>query len=390
MGFDRDSDRGDFLFSKIGHRVEGTNVRVSQSIYRTAIFHGAHRSMEIQSAQWRPVGVGEIGVEMEACTLCGSDLHTLEGRRQEPTPSVLGHEAIGSIIEMGPDAPSTDCLGQPLQVGDRITWGIVAHCGHCDSCQDGWTQKCHTAQKFGHLPWQANKNVIGGLSERSALPAGTPLVKLNPKLPKGLVCPANCATATIAAALESVCATPGKAAVVLGAGMLGQTAVRMLRWKGVERVIVTDRAIHRLSQQSPPGVIAQPDDRWREWLEEHHPAGADWVIDTTGSTAAIESAFPKLRIGGSLILVGSVWPDRPWSISTEAIVRRCATIRGIHNYGPAHLMEAVRFLVSLPEDEQREMAEWVGAWYSLDQMEQAVQHASGPAAPLRVGIDFST
>ena len=358
-------------------------------MYRTAIFYGANRSMEIHSASWKPVGTGEIGVQMEACTLCGSDLHTLEGRRQEPTPSVLGHEAIGSIIEMGPDAPSKDSRGQPLQIGDRITWGIVAHCGHCDSCQDGWTQKCHTAKKFGHLPWQSDKNVIGGLSERSALPAGTPLIKLNPKLPKGLVCPANCATATIAAALESVSASPGKIAVVLGAGMLGQTAVRMLKWKGVERVIVTDRAAHRLPRQSQAGVMAEPEDRWRAWLEQYHPAGADWVIDTTGSTDAIASAFPKLRIGGYLILVGSVWPDRPWSISTEAMVRRCATIRGIHNYGPAHLKEAVQFLESLTEVEQQEMAQWVGAWYPLDQMEQAVQHASGPMAPLRIGIDFS-
>jgi alcohol dehydrogenase len=359
-------------------------------MYRTAIFHGATRSMEIHSALWKPVGAREIGVQMEACTLCGSDVHTLEGRRQEPTPSVLGHEAIGSIIEMGPDAPSTDSMGQPLQVGDRITWGIVAHCGHCDSCQRGWTQKCHAAKKFGHLPWQAEENVVGGLSERSTLPAGTPLVKLDPSLPKGLVCPANCATATIAASLESVSAGPGKIAVVLGAGMLGQTAVRMLKWKGFERVVVTDRAVHRLPRKCQAGVIAQPEDRWREWLDQHHPGGADWVIDTTGSTTAIESAFPKLRFGGWLILVGSVWPDRPWSISTEAIVRRCATIRGIHNYGPAHLMEAVRFLESLPEAEKHEMAQWVGAWYRLDQLEQAVQHASGPLAPLRIGIDFSS
>jgi hypothetical protein len=52
-------------------------------------------------------------------------------------------------------------------------------------------------------------------------------------------------------------------------------------------------------------------------------------------------------------------------------------------------MEAVRFLESLPEVQQEEMAQWVGAWYPLDQLEQAVRHASGPLAPLRVGIDFS-
>jgi hypothetical protein len=53
-------------------------------------------------------------------------------------------------------------------------------------------------------------------------------------------------------------------------------------------------------------------------------------------------------------------------------------------------MEAVRFLESLPEAEKHEMAQWVGAWYRLDQLEQAVQHASGPLAPLRIGIDFSS
>lgn len=61
----------------------------------------------------------EILVEVIACALCGSDLHTMSGRRQEPVPSVLGHEILGRIAAFGPTAPRRDAAGRPLELGDR-------------------------------------------------------------------------------------------------------------------------------------------------------------------------------------------------------------------------------------------------------------------------------
>ncbi|MBN1852117.1 MAG: alcohol dehydrogenase catalytic domain-containing protein [Pirellulales bacterium] len=67
-------------------------------------------------------------------TVCGSDMHSWRGRRPFPTPSVLGHEGIGTIMQLG-EAVERDTTGQLLALGDRISWTIVAVCGQCVFCR---------------------------------------------------------------------------------------------------------------------------------------------------------------------------------------------------------------------------------------------------------------
>ena len=63
---------------------------------------------------------GEILVEIRLTTICGSDLHTMDGRRSEPVPSILGHEGLGVITELGPQPHARAQLTR----GDRITWSM--------------------------------------------------------------------------------------------------------------------------------------------------------------------------------------------------------------------------------------------------------------------------
>lgn len=62
---------------------------------------------------------GEILVKINYATLCGSDLHTYCGLRQEPCPTILGHEIVGTIMET--NSVLTDASGQELKEGDVIT-----------------------------------------------------------------------------------------------------------------------------------------------------------------------------------------------------------------------------------------------------------------------------
>ncbi|HTN73691.1 MAG TPA: alcohol dehydrogenase catalytic domain-containing protein, partial [Pirellulaceae bacterium] len=66
---------------------------------RAALFLGADQPLEIRSLPLRRPDAKEVLVEVTLCTLCGSDVHSFEGRRAVATPTILGHEILGRIVE---------------------------------------------------------------------------------------------------------------------------------------------------------------------------------------------------------------------------------------------------------------------------------------------------
>ena len=78
---------------------------------------------------------GEILGKILAATICGSDMHTLSGKRNEASPSVLGHEGIIEVVKS-----KREMTG--LKEGDRATFHIADCCKDCTLCQSGLQQKC--------------------------------------------------------------------------------------------------------------------------------------------------------------------------------------------------------------------------------------------------------
>ena len=74
-------------------------------------------------------------VRIEACGVCGTDLHILRGHwpGELPWPLTLGHELAGVIEELGAELTS-DYMGQPLRVGDRVMMPPLMSCGSCHYC----------------------------------------------------------------------------------------------------------------------------------------------------------------------------------------------------------------------------------------------------------------
>jgi alcohol dehydrogenase len=105
-----------------------------------AIFHETGRELEMRQLARPEPGGAEVLVRVLGCTLCGSDLHTFDGRRDTPVPTILGHEIVGEISALGDAAPARDLAGNDLRIGDRVTWSIVANCGDCFFCRRGLPQ----------------------------------------------------------------------------------------------------------------------------------------------------------------------------------------------------------------------------------------------------------
>ncbi|MGC4006498.1 MAG: alcohol dehydrogenase catalytic domain-containing protein [Pirellulales bacterium] len=141
-------------------------------VCRAAVFSGVPGSIAVAELPVTPPRGGELLVRVVGCTLCGSDLHSFHGRRGVPTPTVLGHEIVGRIVEFGPDSPRVDLGGAPLNVGDRIVWAVVADCGECFYCRRGLPQKCERSVKYGHEAFRPGRELLGGLADYCLLVAG--------------------------------------------------------------------------------------------------------------------------------------------------------------------------------------------------------------------------
>ncbi|MDI5976085.1 alcohol dehydrogenase catalytic domain-containing protein, partial [Amycolatopsis magusensis] len=168
---------------------------------------------------------GEVLARVDLATVCGSDLHTVHGRRSSPAPSVLGHEQVGTVLASAPGLRCAD--GTPVTPGLRIVWSVTASCGRCDRCVRDMPQKCAGLRKYGHEPLDPDAPFTGGFATHCVLLPGTTIVAVPDGLPDVVASPASCATATVAAALAVPGDLAGRRVLVAGAGMLGVTAVAM-------------------------------------------------------------------------------------------------------------------------------------------------------------------
>jgi alcohol dehydrogenase len=346
---------------------------------RAVVFDGVPRTFEPRLIPLPEPAEGEWLVRVVAMTVCGSDRHTWEGRRQGPIPTVLGHEMIGEIVAGGDGCPRHDRRGRPIEVGCRVTWAIVAACGTCPSCVNGYPQKCAVGVKYGHERAVGRRALSGGLAEHCLLAPGTCVVVLDESLPISVACPANCATATVAGAIRACGALDGANLGVVGAGMLGLTACAIATASGA-RVIVAEPDGGRRRRAADFGAAAafHPDD-----FASGAAGSLDAVIEVSGTNAGFLAALPTVRVGGTVILVGAVSPSHDVPLSLEGIVRRCLTIRGLHNYGPDDLVAAVDFLER--HHGRSPFAELVSEWFPLSDTTGAFTAAADPAY-IRVGI----
>lgn len=361
-----------------------------------AIFDGTPGRLRLATLPVpRPAGRERL-VRVIGCTLCGSDLHSLHGRRSVPVPTVLGHEIVGVIEAFGPEADQHDIGGAPLAVGDRVTWAVVAACGRCLFCRRGLPQKCVQGVKYGHEPLRPGRELLGGLAEHCLLVDGTAVVRLPAALPLEVACPASCATAT-AVAVGAAAGLPSPASVtatgaagsdpvvcVLGAGLLGLSAIAVAAAAGATVVCVEPDARRReLAARCGATACCLPDAAATTVAAATDGLGADAVLELSGAPTGWEASWRLVRTGGRIVLAGAVVPVPTVSLEPEQVVRRHVSIHGVHNYAPGHLVEAIAFLAS--HAERLPLAELVADWVPLRRIDEAVRMAA-TGGVVRVGV----
>lgn len=297
---------------------------------KVAIFDGPGRPFRLADLPIPSrLDPGELVVEVSLATICGSDLHTHAGTRREPTPCVLGHEGVGTVVAAAAD--------RDVWMGKRVTWSSTDSCGRCPACTTwGLPQKCERVFKYGHASVAEAGGLHGSYASHLVIRGGTHLVQVPDHVPDSVAASLNCSLATMANVTEHL-PDPCRVAVVQGAGLLGLHGCGLLRAAGVDRVIVVDPDEGRLARVADFG--GEPA-RSREVPDR----SADVVIEVAGAAAVVLEGLRMLRPGGHYLFVGLVHPQSLLDLSGEAIIRGCFSLRGFHNYAPRHLDRAVDFV----------------------------------------------
>ena len=261
---------------------------------RTVVVDGP-RSIRVETRP-DPVLPGPDGaiVAVAAAAICGSDLHFYEGDFPIIEPIPLGHEAIGTVVEVGPDV-------RTVAVGDQVMVSSVTGCGACPGCATRDPVMCHNGfQIFG------GGVLAGAQADMLAVPAADfQLLKIPDGITteQALLLTDNLPTGWAAAQRADI--PYGGTVAVIGLGAVGLCALRSALFHGAAEVFAVDRVDGRLARAAKWGAtpVSAPD-AVEAILAGTGGRGADAVIDAVATDASMTDALNAVRPGGTVSVVG--------------------------------------------------------------------------------------
>lgn len=319
---------------------------------KAAVYERPGTPFVIQELPLRAVRPTEVLVRITMSSICRSDIHSWQGHRPNPCPGLLGHEIIGIIEQLGTPG-LRDLRGVILSEGDRITWTeyFWPDDAHFREVR-GLPQKTPGLGKYGHEAVATDPGLLGGFAEYCYIVPNSGILRLPDVLTDQEAVPLNCGVATMISVCEAADVGIGDVVVVQGLGLLGLYGCAIARARGARVVIGLDAVPARLElaqrfgahhvvdlRDVPSTELAQ---RIRALSDQD---GADIVLEVCGNPAAVPVAIEALRIGGRCVLAGLVNPGSQFTLDGNDLIRKLVTMRGVHNYHPRHLVQAVDFVV---------------------------------------------
>ncbi len=243
-------------------------------------------SMAVSRIEDPKPAAGEAVIKVEACGICGTDIHVLHGEFA-PTryPIVPGHEFCGEVVAVAKDV-------QNVKVGDFVAVDPSLFCGHCRQCRAGRFNLCENWNAIG--VGSAN----GASAELVAVPSANAFA-LPSEMPRhwgALVEPLSCAVH----GLDQVDLKVADNYLIYGAGTMGLLLAQLAKDSGASQLDMVERnpKRHDLAKRLAADRIAVSAD------ELDRPKGWDVVIDATGVVPAIEDGLKRVARGGTFLMFG--------------------------------------------------------------------------------------
>ncbi len=285
----------------------------------------------LEHPTFKPTGT-EVLLRVTAAGVCHSDIHMWEGYfdmgggkkmlqkdRGLKLPHTPGHEIVGEVVALGPEA-SGEAAG--LAPGRQYLAYPWIGCGHCPMCEAGNENICPTPCFLGvHRP--------GGYADYVLVPHPRYLIDVT-DIPMEEAAPYACSGVTTYSALRKIGPLMSKQAVVLvGAGGLGLMALSLHRAMGGKAAVVVDVDPAKRDAALVAGAVAAIDGAAPDVVAQIHAAGGGpvaAVVDLVGSGATVEMAINCVAKGGKVIVVGLFGGQV--TISTPLFPQRALTVQG--------------------------------------------------------------
>lgn len=237
-------------------------------------------------------------VRVDCVTICGTDLHILQGDVATVEPGrVLGHEAVGTVEEVGSNVHT-------VAPGDRVLVSCISACGRCRYCREARYGQC-----LGGGGWILGHRIDGTQAERVRVPfADTSTYRLPAEVSDddavllADILPTSYEVGVLAGGVR-----PGDTVVVVGAGPVGLAAIMTARLFSPAHVVVVDPAHGRRQAAAALGadVLLDPEDDVLERVRGLTDGlGADVAIEAVGIPATFEICVELVRPGGHVANVG--------------------------------------------------------------------------------------
>ncbi len=257
-----------------------------------------------------------IVIKVEACGICGSDLHVYKSEGHEGT--IFGHEFGGVVAEVGRRV-------QGIEVGQRVTAVGYRPCGECFWCL---RRKPHRCSEMALLGYQ----MPGAMAEYVAIPFAVRDRNVF-LLPEQLTFEDAATVEPLSISVFSVRRAQPRledTVAVLGAGIIGLGAVQALKAMGVSKVLVSGRRSSRLAAAKASGadlvVDAAQNDPLAAFLDATSGMGVDVVVECAGSPQTFQEAVAMVRGGGKIMLVGVY--EQPLNWDPMAVIKKNITLVG--------------------------------------------------------------
>ncbi|MFE9255286.1 zinc-dependent alcohol dehydrogenase family protein [Streptomyces sp. NPDC006879] len=237
-------------------------------------------------------------VRVDTVTICGTDLHIVKGDVPEVTPGrVLGHEAVGTVVETGGDV-------RTVRPGDRVLISCISSCGRCRFCREARYGQCR-----GGGGWVLGHTVDGTQAEYVRVPFADLSVHPLPSTVDSFdaMLLADIYPTAYEVGVLNGQVRPGDTVVVVGAGPIGLAAITTAGLYSPGRIIAVDLAEPRLAAARSLGAeatvnAAEGPERLVEDLTEG--LGADVVIEAVGEPESFEMCTRMVRPGGRVANIG--------------------------------------------------------------------------------------
>lgn len=320
----------------------------------------------------RPVpvaGPDAVLLRVNACGICGTDLHAPSMSDMFATDVVLGHEFSGTIVETG------DGVGD-LAAGDEVVVNPIAlACGTCEACQRGLSNQCLTA-----LTQTCGVAKDGGMAEFVAVDR-----RHVHHVPEGVAVRDAAWTEPLAVAVRAVglgSVHAGASIAILGAGAIGQLILQVALSAGAGESLVVEPSVYRreVARSCGASTVVSPDQA------SASPRLYDVVFDCTGVSAALATALALVGHGGRVVVAGSytspITFDARAASAREASIVFTAVYRDHLEFATAlRLLERAVIDVSPLTTSILPITRHEEAFSSLRNPEQAVKILLDPSIP---------